>query len=51
MYTVNEVAEILKVQPMMIYNALYDGRIKGIKIGRVWRIQEEEVQRIMREGF
>lgn len=51
MYTVNEVAEILKVQPMMIYNALYDGRIKGIKIGRVWRINEEELQRIKREGF
>ena len=51
MYTVNEVAGMLKVQPMMIYNALYEGRIKGIKIGRVWRIQEEEVQRIMREGF
>lgn len=51
MYTINEVAEMLKVQPMMIYNALYNGKIKGIKIGRVWRITEEEVQRIKKEGF
>lgn len=51
MYTINEVAEMLRVQPMMIYNALYDGKIKGIKIGRVWRIKQQEVDRIMREGF
>ena len=27
-----------------------DGRIKGVKLGRDWRIAEEEIERVQREG-
>ena len=51
MYKVNEVAQILKVHTNTIFRALKQGRIKGVKIGNVWRISEEEVNRIKKEGF
>lgn len=51
MLKVKEIADILKVNPMTIFRALKDKRINGIKIGNVWRINEEEVERIKKEGF
>ena len=51
MYTVKELAEILKVHQQTIFKALERGKIKGIKLGGAWRISEEELERIKREGF
>ena len=51
MLSVNELAELLKVHPNTIFKALKQGKIKGIKIGGVWRIGDEEVERIKQEGF
>ena len=51
MFKVSEVANLLKVHRNTIFKALQRGRIKGIKIGGVWRISEEEVERIKQEGF
>lgn len=51
MLSVNDLAEFLKLHPNTIFKALKQGKIKGIKIGGVWRISEEELQRIKREGF
>ena len=51
MFTVNEVASLLKVHRNTIFKALQKGKIKGIKIGGVWRISEEEVEKIKMEGF
>lgn len=51
MYTVKEVASILKVNQMTIFRALNDGKINGVKIGKGWRISEEELCRIKKEGF
>ena len=50
-YTVEEIAGTLRVHPITIFRALKKGKIKGIKIGNVWRISEEELERIMKEGI
>lgn len=50
-YTVNEVADAIRVNTATIFRALAKGKIKGVKFGNVWRISEEEVQRILKEGF
>lgn len=51
MFTVKEIAEMLKVNPMTIFRALNNGKIKGVKFGGIWRVSEEEVERLKREGF
>ena len=46
MYTVNDVSKMLNVHINTIYAMLEDGRLKGIKIGKVWRFNEEYIQKI-----
>jgi excisionase family DNA binding protein len=50
MLTVEQVAEILNVAKITIFRHLKTGQIKGVKIGNVWRISVEEVERIKKEG-
>lgn len=51
MYSTTEVAEILNISRATIFRALRQGRIKAIKIGNIWRISEEELERIKKQGF
>ena len=48
LYTVNEVARILKVTPLTIRRMIKDERIKSKKIGTLRRIPESEVIRLQR---
>lgn len=50
MYTIEEVAETFKVSISLIRRLVFEGKIKAVKVGEVWRITEEEVERIKREG-
>lgn len=43
-YTVAEVAELLKVQPLTIYRLISDGKLKSYKVGRVIRISEADLK-------
>lgn len=47
MLTVEEVAAILKVQPLTVRQMFREGRIRGFKIGKAWRstmpILEEDI--------
>lgn len=51
MHTIKEVAQMLKVHEITILRHLENGNIKGVKIGKSWRISEEELEKIKREGF
>lgn len=42
--TPGEVAETLKVSPETIRRFLREGEMKGIKVGRHWRIKEEDLK-------
>ena len=46
MYTVNDVCKTLNLHINTIYNMLNAGRLKGIRIGGVWRFKEEYIQKI-----
>lgn len=50
-YSVNEVAEILGLARITIYGWLQAGKIKGTKLGTVWRISEEELNRLIERGI
>ena len=51
MHSVQEVAEILGVHYMTARNWCVEGRIKAQKIGRMWRISDDELRRIVNEGL
>jgi excisionase family DNA binding protein len=42
--TPEEVAERLRISRWTVMDYLREGRIKGRKIGRLWRITEEDLQ-------
>lgn len=46
-WTPEELAAHLRVHPKSIRLWLRSGRIKGAKIGRLWRIEASEVQRFL----
>ena len=46
-YTVEEVAQILKVHPRTVYRMLDRGELKGFKVGTVWRISQPTLEAFM----
>ena len=50
-YTTDEVGAALQLAKKTLNNMLNDGRIKGVKFGRYWRIPAPEFDRICREGI
>jgi len=42
--TTQQVSQILQVHPLTVLKYIKAGKLKGIKLGRVWRIREKEVE-------
>ncbi len=47
-YTVEEVAESLKVHTRTVYRMLERGELRGFKVGAAWRISDDVLQAFMR---
>ena len=45
-YTIEEVANILKVHHTTIRRAIKDDRLKAFKIGTKWLIKKEDIQKL-----
>jgi excisionase family DNA binding protein len=45
--TVEEVANILRLNVRTIWRMLKDGRLQGIRLGGGWRIPKEELEKIL----
>lgn len=45
--TTEQVANILQVHPLTILKFIKQGKLKGVKIGRVYRIQESDVREFL----
>jgi|GEM_PF-1711674 len=50
MYTVQEVARLLKCSDQTVRKLIRGRELRGAKVGRGWRICREEVVRITRVG-
>lgn len=48
--TVAEVADMLRVSNMTVYRLVNAGAMKAVRIGKSYRITEEEVDRYLKEG-
>ncbi len=45
--TVNEVAELMRVSKMTVYRLINQGDLPAVRIGRGYRIREEDVHRYL----
>lgn len=49
-YTLDEVAEILKVTKRTLYNYVKAGKLPAVKMGKYWRVSEESLQAFISTG-
>jgi excisionase family DNA binding protein len=47
--TVNEVAEALRVSRMTVYRLIKQGELPALRVGRGYRIREEDVHRYLND--
>ena len=48
--TVEDAAKVLLVKPTTIRKWLKAGKLKGMKMGRLWRVWKSELEAFLREG-
>jgi excisionase family DNA binding protein len=44
LYTIDEVAQILKVSKRTVYNYIKSGFLKAIKVGKYWRVMHTDLE-------
>lgn len=44
LYTVNEVADVMRVSRMTVYRLIRGNRLKAVRVGRNYRVREEDLQ-------
>lgn len=49
-YTLDEVAEVLKITRRTLYTYVKEGKLKAVKIGREWRVSEAALQDFINKG-
>jgi excisionase family DNA binding protein len=50
LFTVTEVARILRLHPVTVRNLMYKGVIPYCKVGRSVRVKESDLEKILRKG-
>lgn len=48
-YTIKETAELLKVTERTIYNYVSAGKLKATKMGKYWRVTEDNIRAFLQE--
>lgn len=49
-YTLDEIVEILHVTKRSIYSYIKDGKLKAVKIGKYWRVTQENLEDFLSTG-
>ena len=50
-YTLDEVADIMKVTKRTLYNYVKEGKLPAVKMGKYWRVSQESLQAFMSTQF
>jgi excisionase family DNA binding protein len=48
--TVEDAAKALLVKPTTIREWLKSGKLRGVKMGRLWRVRESEIEAFLKGG-
>jgi excisionase family DNA binding protein len=51
LYTIDEIADILKVTQRTIYNYIKNGALSAIKVGKYWRVRHEHFEKFLENGM
>ena len=51
MLTVNEVADLLRVSRMTVYRLIKQGEMAALRVGRNFRLREEDVHSYLKERY
>ena len=46
-YTTEQVARFLQIHPLTVLKYINSGKLRAIKLGRVYRIRESELQKFL----
>jgi excisionase family DNA binding protein len=49
-YTLDEVADILKVSRRTLYTYVKEGKLPAVKMGKYWRVSEENLKAFIETG-
>lgn len=49
--TVAEVADIMRVSTMTVYRLIKAGDLRAVRVGRSYRLAEDDVDRYLAQGF
>ena len=49
--TVAEVADIMRVSTMTVYRLIKAGDLRAVRVGKSYRLAEDEVDRYLAQGF
>lgn len=49
-YTIDEIAELLHITRRTLYAYLKTGKLKAIKVGKYWRVTEENLKDFLSKG-
>ena len=49
-YTLDEVADILKVTKRTLYTYVKEGKLPAVKMGKYWRVSKESLQAFISTG-
>lgn len=49
-YTLDEVADLLHLTKRTLYNYVKEGKLPAVKIGKYWRVSEENLQKFLTNG-
>ena len=50
LYTLDEVADILKVTKRTLYNYTKRGILRAVKVGKYWRVSEDNLKEFISTG-
>lgn len=51
LYTLKETAKLIGCCERSMFKYLHEGKIKGIRIGRLWKVKESEIAYIKENGL
>jgi len=49
-YTLDEIAAILHITRRTLYSYVKEGKLKGVKIGKYWRVSEKQLEEFLSTG-
>lgn len=51
LYTTEQVAKLLQIHPLTVLKYINSGKLRAVKLGRVYRVTETNLQKFLEEGM